>query len=199
MEWGQYLLELGPGTRGGLKLRMPSQFKETASETKRSACCFWRHFLEAQVKNEDCCSSTCQSVPHSQPSDSPSGLNSVSLQSWDMHVVQRAIAHHSFPHPQLPLFLKAQNIRTGVLVPLSQSQTCAVFHLRTSQSAVCQWHKHVLAGEHMESEQGEEEWRICGEITKHFFKAPLLLCNNLLLPFSFSCKSTPGKDSRLPN
>lgn len=46
-------------------------------------------------------------------------------------------------HCTLPLFpcryrlrLKAQNIRGGVVVPLSQIPTCAEFHLRTSLSAV---------------------------------------------------------------
>lgn len=61
---------------GGLKLRVPSQFKEMKSETKPLACCFSGYFLEAEVKNKDCCSSTCQSVLDSQASDLPSSLNS---------------------------------------------------------------------------------------------------------------------------
>lgn len=40
------------------------------------------------------------------------------------------------PHPILTPFPKSLNIRGGVVVPLSQSQTYAAFHLRTSQSTV---------------------------------------------------------------
>lgn len=113
MEWGQYLWELGPGTRGGLKLRMPSQFKETASETKRSACCFWRHFLEAQVKNEDCCSSTCQLVPHSQPSDSPSGLNSVRVSKVGTRMLYKGPLRTVVPPSPVTTFSKSPKYQKG--------------------------------------------------------------------------------------
>lgn len=71
----------------------------------------------------------------------------------------------------------------------------------TSQSTVCQWHKQVLAGEHMESEQeGREKWRIYSAKSQNISsKLPLLLCNNLLLLFFLSlANQLPGKTRDSP-
>lgn len=173
-----------PG-QGGLKLRVPGQFKEMKSETKTLPCCFWRYFPEAEVKN--CCSSTCQSVCDSQASDLPSSLNSVRVSKAGTCMFQGCTKAHCTLQlsPPVNAFSKSLNIRGGVVVPLSQSQIHACVPPSNFSKQCCQWHKQVLAGEHMESERGGEEWRIYSEITKHFFKAPLLLCNNLLLLFFF--------------
>lgn len=76
---GPIPLRGGLWDKRGLKLRVPSHFKEMKSETKPLVCCFSRYFLEAEVKNKNCCPSTCQSVLDSQASDLPSSLNSASL------------------------------------------------------------------------------------------------------------------------
>lgn len=142
------------------------------------------HFLEAEVKNKDCCSSTCQSVLDSQASDLPSSLNSARLQSWAMYDsgMHKGPLHITFhpcqPHPY-SLSWKPKHQRRCCCTSEPMPDICCVLPSNFSKHC-CQWHKQVLAWEHAESEQ---EWRIYSEITKHFFKAPLLLCNNLLLPF----------------
>lgn len=99
---------------------------------------------------------------------------------------QRAIAHH--------ILLPPPNLYSLSLKPKHQRRCCCTSEPKPDIRCVppsnfskhcCQWHKQVLAVEHIVSELGGEEWRIYSEITKHFFKAPLLLCNNLLLLFFF--------------
>lgn len=102
-------------------------------------------------------------------------------QSWATYDSGMHITFHFPSRPPHPFFL-SPNIRGGAVVPLSQSQTHARVPPSNFSKNRCQWHKQVLAGEHAESEQGRG---IYSEITKHFFKAHLLLCNNLLLLFFF--------------
>lgn len=67
-----------------------------------------------------------------------------------------------------------------------------VFHLRTSQRTVVSGTKQVLAGERT----GEGMY---SGITKHFFKAHPLLCNNLLLLFFLSlANQLPEKKLKTP-
>lgn len=108
------------------------------------------------------------------------------------------IATLSLPLPPLLKSLKHQRMCCCTSEP--NPDICCVPPSNFSKHC-CQWHKQVLAGEHMESEQGGEEWRTYSEITKHFFKAPLLLCNNLLLlffpPLSVA-NQLPGKTQDSP-
>lgn len=99
------------------------------------------------------------------------------------------------PPPSLvTAFPKSLNIRGGVVVPRSQKPDVCCVPPSNFSKRRCQWHKQILAGE-----RGGEEERIYSEITKHFFKAPLLLCNNLLLLFFLSlANQLPGKTQDSP-
>lgn len=173
---GPIPLRVGLRDKQGLKLRVPGQFKEMKSETKNplGLLFFEGIFREAEVKNKDCCSSTCQSVLDSQASALPSSLNSVrgsKARTCMYHALHKgATAHHN---TTLTAFPKSLHIRGGIVVPLSQSQTYAVFHLRN-------FSKHCLSvaqtgfgwGAHGERTRGEREVEdIQCKITKHFFKA----------------------------
>lgn len=62
---------------GGAKVKGAPSIERNEKRNKTLlACCVLGYFPEAEVKKEDCCFSTCQSV-FSQATDLPSGLNSV--------------------------------------------------------------------------------------------------------------------------
>lgn len=86
------------------------------------------------------------------------------------------------------------------IVPLNKCQQQHNFSPPPAHfcKSCCRWRGDGVWLENPIEEGGEEEWRMQTENTKRFFKAPLLLCNNLSLShlFSFSCKSTPGKKTQ---
>lgn len=106
---------------------------------------------------------------------------------------------HFNPPPILTPFSESLNIRGGVVVPLSQSQTYAVFHLRTSQSTVVSGTNRFWLGStvrvNREERRGGYTVKSQNISSKLFSSCAIISCSF----FSFSCKSTPGKDSRLPN
>lgn len=63
---------------------------------------------------------------------------------------------HCISFPSVTAFPKSLNIRGGVVVPLSQSQTYAEFHLRTSQSTVVSGTNRFWLGSTWRVNKGEK-------------------------------------------
>lgn len=186
--------------QGGLNLRVPSLFRDMRSETKPWLLVVFEGILKRlRLKTRIAVSShaNCPWLSSIWTALRPALSTSESLELAHVRFrgAQRAIATLS-PIAAIP---KSLNIRGGVVVPLSQSQTYAVFHLRTSQSPVVSGTNRFWLGS---TWRASKEERSEGYTVKSQNTSSKLLSSCAIIScsfFSFSCKSTPGKDSRLPN
>lgn len=191
--------ELGPGTRE-LKLRVPGWFKVMrGSEDKKPLLRRESVFLKGSRCVEQ--GSECQSAPASQTFDlvlySQHHVGVSAALSYYMCFSQRNTKGHFHQsctfYPRTGFVVRNLYHRGGVVcLWTSASDTTTILHLRTFASrVVC---GTVMGFGWGTRQRGEKMRRGVEENTKHFFKAPLLLCDNLSFRLlSFSCKSTPAK------
>lgn len=144
----------------------------------------------------------CQSVRNSQESDFAPEPELSKARPCTFHAMHKRPVHSvKIPTPTFPF--QASDISGGVAAaPLSQSQTrCAPRSTLELPEALFVSGTKLGFGWGARGVRAGRRGGSVAQVTKHFFKATLLLCNNLLLPPFFSlslANKLPGKAQDSP-